>query len=161
CPAEDDLAGGDPLDPGQAAQQRCLAGTRRAEQHDETAGLDLEADLVQSQIPARVGLADLLDRDAVGLVSLVLSHGGPPRSGASLPARATGSRRGPARPLRERSRPRGRTVPCLLRSDSYRGCPGWPRTRADYLGRRATARSAAQGRRRRRSAATPWSAAGR
>src|SRR4029450_1472367 len=44
--ADDNVAAGNLLEPGHHAQQRALAAARRADEHDELAGADLEVDAV-------------------------------------------------------------------------------------------------------------------
>ena len=56
--ADRDLAGGDRLEPGDHGEQRRLAAARRADQHDELAGLDLEVDALQHLDGAEALAAD-------------------------------------------------------------------------------------------------------
>ena len=61
--AEEDLTARDAVEPGEAVQQRRLAGTRRAHDRGEHAGAELDADVVERADLGVAGAVDLRDVD--------------------------------------------------------------------------------------------------
>src|SRR5687768_2309347 len=78
--AEEDLAGGRRLEPGDQAEQRRLARARWAEERNQLAVLDVERDVVERRV-AREFLADVLDADIQAAFPLSAVMLVPPRAG--------------------------------------------------------------------------------